>query len=38
MNRESSESHLDEVKKVLKDFVERYEILGEREREELKDE
>jgi hypothetical protein len=37
MNRESSESHLEEVKKVLKDFVERYEILGERERDELKD-
>jgi hypothetical protein len=37
MNRESSESHLEEVKKVLKDFVERYEILSERERNDLKD-
>jgi hypothetical protein len=37
MNRESSESHLEEIKRILKDFVERYEILGERERDDLKD-
>jgi hypothetical protein len=32
MNRESSEAHLEEIKKILKEFVERYDILGERER------
>jgi len=37
MNRESSESHLEEVKKILEDFVERYEIFGDRERKDLKD-
>jgi hypothetical protein len=36
MNRESSEAQLEAVKEILKDFVERYEILGEHEREELK--
>ena len=37
MNRESSESHLEEIKKILKQFVERYEILSELERNQLKD-
>jgi hypothetical protein len=35
MNRESSEAHLEEIKKILKEFVERYEILGEHERKYL---
>jgi predicted metal-dependent enzyme (double-stranded beta helix superfamily) len=35
MNRESSETHLEEIKKILKEFVERYDILGEHERKYL---
>jgi predicted metal-dependent enzyme (double-stranded beta helix superfamily) len=37
MNRESSETHLEEIKKILKEFVERYDILGEHERKYLVD-
>lgn len=37
MNRESSETHLEEIKRILKEFVERYEILGEPERNYLRD-
>ena len=37
MNRESSEAHLEEIKKILKEFVDRYEILGEHERKYLVD-
>lgn len=36
MNRASSESHLDQIKKILEEFVERYEVLGEDERKYLK--
>jgi predicted metal-dependent enzyme (double-stranded beta helix superfamily) len=35
MNRDSSETHLEEIKKILKEFVERYDILGEHERKNL---
>jgi metal-responsive CopG/Arc/MetJ family transcriptional regulator len=35
MNRESSEAHLEEIKKILKEFVERYDILGDAERKYL---
>jgi hypothetical protein len=37
MNRESSEAHLEEIKKILKEFVERYDVLGEHERKYLVD-
>ena len=37
MNRESSEAHLEEIKKILKEFVERYEILSQLERDHLKE-
>ena len=35
MNRESSEEHLNEIKKVLQDFVERWEVLGDDEKRDL---
>jgi hypothetical protein len=37
MNRESSEKHIEDIKRILTEFVERYEILGEAERKHLKD-
>jgi hypothetical protein len=36
MNRESSETHLEEIKKILKQFVERYEVLSDEEWDRLK--